>query len=266
MVRFSAMTYCSSCFRLASSSLWALASISRRRIFSAPDTASAATWSRSSSLARCITETASFSAAVRACSTMRATSARASSMSLAACFSAAARTSPADSRALRISSTAFFSASSRSVLALSAAASPSAIFAARSSSAFMIGGHTNFIVNQPRMKNTTIWAIRVAFRFTVLDPRWVLRRWRSGDERVGEGEHHRDTDTDQERGVDQTGQQEHLGLQGVHQLRLTGRGFEVFAAHDADADASTDGAHTDDQASSQRDVTEGDFHDNSLRR
>jgi hypothetical protein len=86
---------------------------------------------------------------------------------LAACFSAAPRTSPADSRALRSSSTTFFSASARSALALSAAASPSAILPARSSSAFMIGGHTNFIVNQPRMKNTTIWAIRVAFRFTV---------------------------------------------------------------------------------------------------
>jgi hypothetical protein len=37
-----------------------------------------------------------------------------------------------------------------SVLALSAAARPSAIFWARSSSAFAIGGHTNFIVNSTR--------------------------------------------------------------------------------------------------------------------
>ena len=41
---------------------------------------------------------------------------------------------------------------------------------ARSSSAFTMGGHTNFIVNHARMKNTTSWAIRVAFKFTVLGP------------------------------------------------------------------------------------------------
>jgi hypothetical protein len=34
----------------------------------------------------------------------------------------------------------------------------------------MMGGHTNFIVNHARMKNTTIWANRVAFRFTVIFP------------------------------------------------------------------------------------------------
>jgi hypothetical protein len=39
-------------------------------------------------------------------------------------------------------------------LARSAAARPSAIFWARSSSAFAIGGHTNFIVNHTRIKKT----------------------------------------------------------------------------------------------------------------
>jgi len=47
---------------------------------------------------------------------------------------------------------------------------PGGVFVARSSSAFMMGGHTNFIVNHARMKNTTIWANRVAFRFTVIFP------------------------------------------------------------------------------------------------
>ena len=99
-----------------------------------------------------------------------APSARASSINCAACFSAPPRNSAADSRALRNSSVAFFSACARSVFALSAAASPSAIFCARSSSAFMMGGHTNFIVNHARMKNTTSCANSVAFRFTVFTP------------------------------------------------------------------------------------------------
>jgi hypothetical protein len=43
-----------------------------------------------------------------------------------------------------------------SALALSAAARPSAIFSARSSSAFVIGGHTNFIVNHTRIAKTII--------------------------------------------------------------------------------------------------------------
>ena len=33
-----------------------------------------------------------------------------------------------------------------------------------------MGGHTNFIVNHARMKNTTSWATRVAFKFTVFVP------------------------------------------------------------------------------------------------
>ena len=56
-------------------------------------------------------------------------------------------------------------------------------------------------------------------------------------ERVGESEHHRDTDTDQEGRVDQTGKQEHLGLELVHQFGLTrcaldisGRPWLVFKA------------------------------------
>jgi hypothetical protein len=101
---------------------------------------------------------------------MRAASARASSINWATWRSAPLRNSAADSRALRSSSPAFFSAWARSALALSAAASPSAILLARSSSAFMMGGHTNFIVNHAKMRNTTSWANSVAFRFTVIAP------------------------------------------------------------------------------------------------
>ncbi len=80
------------------------------------------------------------------------------------------------------------------------------------------------------------------------------------NERVGEGEHHGQTDTDQEGRVDQTGQQEHLGLQFVHQLGLTCGGFEIFAAHDADADTSAVSAQTNDQTCGQCDISENVFH------
>src|SRR5687768_4166272 len=79
-------------------------------------------------------------------------------------------------------------------------------------------------------------------------------------ERVGEREHHRDTDADQEGRVDQAGQQEHLGLQFVHQLGLTRGRFEVLAAHDADADAGADGTQTNDETGGQGDKTKNVFH------
>ncbi|MEY3475056.1 MAG: synthase subunit b AtpF, partial [Pseudomonadota bacterium] len=49
---------------------------------------------------------------------------------------------------------------------LSAADRPSAIFFARSSSAAVIGGQTNFIVNQTRIAKTIIWTISVALMLT----------------------------------------------------------------------------------------------------
>src|SRR5437763_15755280 len=82
---------------------------------------------------------------------------------------------------------------------------------------------------------------------------WDSARGQLAQERVGGGERQRDTRADDERGVDQAGQQEHLRLQFVHQLRLTRGGLEVLAAHDADADAGTDGAQADDQAGGERD-------------
>jgi hypothetical protein len=80
------------------------------------------------------------------------------------------------------------------------------------------------------------------------------------DEGVRESEHHGDTNADQEGRVDQTSQQEHFGLQFVHQLGLTSGCFEVFATHDADTDTSTDSAQTNDEASCECYITEDVFH------
>jgi hypothetical protein len=72
------------------------------------------------------------------------------------------------------------------------------------------------------------------------------------DERICESEQHGDTNTDQERSVDQTSQQEHFGLQSVHQFWLTSRSLKVFATHDCDTDTSADCAQTNNQTTSQR--------------
>ena len=59
-------------------------------------------------------------------------------------------------RAVDSSSSTRLLAAASSALALSAADRPSAIFCARSSSAAVIGGQTNFIVNPTRIRNTII--------------------------------------------------------------------------------------------------------------
>ena len=43
-------------------------------------------------------------------------------------------------------------------------------------------------------------------------------------------------DADEERGVDQAGEQEHAALQHRHELRLAGSRLEELRAHDADAE------------------------------
>src|SRR5690554_3521731 len=83
------------------------------------------------------------------------------------------------------------------------------------------------------------------------------------DKWVGESKQHGDTDTDQEGRVDQAGEQEHLGLQSVHELRLACRSFEVFTTHDCNTDAAAESAQADDETRSQ--CYESDVsHDNSL--
>lgn len=78
-----------------------------------------------------------------------------------------------------------------------------------------------------------------------------MKRELLGDERICECEQHGDTNADQEGRVDQASQQEHLGLQGVHQFRLTCGCFEVLTAHDRDTDTSADSTQANDQTASQ---------------
>src|SRR4051794_27743833 len=96
-------------------------------------------------------------------------------------------------------------------------------------------------------------------------PDGLLRQVRDlAEERVGGGEPERDTRTDDERRVDQAGEQEHLRLQFVHQLGLARGRLEVLAAHDADADTGADGTQTDDQAGGEGNKA-NDFHGDSYR-
>src|SRR5690606_1053443 len=83
-------------------------------------------------------------------------------------------------------------------------------------------------------------------------------------ERIGEGKHHGDTDTDQEGRIDQASQQKHFGLQSIHQLGLASRSFDVFATHQGDADTGADGAQTNNDAASQCNHSDVS-HENSLR-
>jgi hypothetical protein len=67
----------------------------------------------------------------------------------------------------------------------------------------------------------------------------------ASEKRVREREEHRDAEADDERGVDEAQQQEHLRLQLRHELRLARRAFEKAAAHDADADTGAERAQAD---------------------
>jgi hypothetical protein len=68
------------------------------------------------------------------------------------------------------------------------------------------------------------------------------------EQRVGEREEHREAHADDERGVDQAEQQEHLRLQLGHELRLARGALEEAAAHDAHADARAERAEADHEA------------------
>src|ERR1035437_6597881 len=70
----------------------------------------------------------------------------------------------------------------------------------------------------------------------------------NGEKGVAECEQHGKTDADNEGSVDQAKQQEHLGLQRIHQFRLAGGGFEEARAHDTDADTGASGPEADDEA------------------
>src|SRR5712671_297894 len=223
----------------------ALASTSRRRIFSAPATASAATWSRSCSRAR--DTSCSISALAAAFSRLPSSlaAARASSTSCAPRSSACARISVARLRASLMATSACRVDCSSVRRPWSAAASPSAMVFCRVSMARDMYGQTNLAVNQMKLANTSAWATSVKLRFMLPS---AERSAECGGERIGEGEEHRDPQTDDERSVDQAEQQEHLTLQRIGELGLARRGFEEAAAHDADADARPGGAQSDHQA------------------
>src|SRR5258706_21567 len=251
-----------------SSSAWLCAFTSRRRIFSAPATASAATCSLSISLARAICWSMSALAAARMRSASAFAAAFASSIICASRLSAEAMTSPTRSRAFASSSCARLPASSSSRLPCSPAARPSAICFWRCSIARISGGQMNLTVNQMNSAKASACAIRVRVRF-------MCGSWRSrpapasgsrhlaaqrAEQRVGEREEHADPEADDERGVDQAEQQEHLGLQRRDHLRLARRALEEAAAHDAHAHAGAERAQPDHKADSHPGVglDEGD--------
>src|SRR5918992_1612895 len=76
-------------------------------------------------------------------------------------------------------------------------------------------------------------SVRLMFMLASARARLAERR----GERIGECEEHRDSQADDERGVDQTEEQKYLSLQRVGELRLARRRLEEAAAHDAHADA-----------------------------
>src|SRR5690348_817470 len=253
----------------SSNALCVPALISRPRIFSAPCTASAATWPRSSARARW----AIFSMSAWAAAFWRAASASASVRALSticpACWLARSMMTAASARAFFTSSSARVLASASSLRARSAASRPSAMRLARSSMAFMIGGQMYFIVYQTRIRKTMIWAMSVAFRLTVAilsresgvqqGCRVRLRcsadgtRSRTHDfaEWVDEDQVQRDTHADDRDRVDQADQQEHLALQHRHQLGLARGTLEELAAHQTHADGGADAGEAQHEARSQ---------------
>src|SRR6185312_4668096 len=196
-------------------------------------------------------------------------SVRALSTICPACWFARSMMTAASARAFFTSSSARVFASANSLRARSAASSPSAMRLARSSMARMIGGQMYFIVNQTRIKKTSIWAMSVALRLTVailsrnsgaqrLDRAAALFRCRAGrlrqhvaGERIDEDHVQRDTHADDRNRVDQADQQEHLALQHRHQLGLARGTFEELAAHQAHADGGADARQAEHEAGSQ---------------
>src|SRR4051812_33251375 len=95
------------------------------------------------------------------------------------------------------------------------------------------GGHTNLAVNPMNARKATICAISVRLKLIRSFPLPCSCGGSPGPglaerrgERAGEGEEHRDAQADDERGVDQAKQQEHLALKRIGQLRLPCRGLE----------------------------------------
>src|SRR6185312_5292832 len=232
----------------SNNALCVAASTSRPRIFSAPCTASVATWPRNSARARW----AMLSMSACAVAFCRAASASASVRALStiwpAWLLARSMMTAASARAFFTSSSARVLASASSLRARSAASRPSAMRLARSSMARTMGGQMYFIVNQTRIRKTISWAMSVALRLTVAflsglqsttrQVRLASLRGRTGGlcqhvggERIDEDHVQRDAHADDRNRVDQADQQEHLALQHRHQFRLARGTLEELAAH-----------------------------------
>src|SRR5260221_2122473 len=195
----------------SSKSECALGSTSRRRIFSAPATASAATWSRNCSRARDTSWAISAFAAAFSRLPSSLAEVFASPIIWETRFSACDTISVARSRAFLISSSACRVEISSDLRPCSAAARPSAIVFCRASIARSTGGQTNLMVNQMKSANATACAISVRVKLIADSPALQLRSLRDhGKQRIGERKHHCQTHADDEGGVDQAKQQAQL--------------------------------------------------------
>src|SRR5688572_16495408 len=227
----------------------ALASTSRRRIFSAPVMASCATCSRSCCLADCTScWICALAAATRRSPSVLACSFDSSTRSCAA-FSAAATISWARERASPRSFSVCCCASASEERPRSACARPSAIVLVRASTFDRNIGQASFTVNQMNRAKTIACTTIVKLRF--MKRPLGFATWRLAERRgegVREGEEHREADADDERGIDQAEQQEHLGLQLGHELGLARGALEEAAAHYAHAYARAERAQADHEA------------------
>src|SRR5437867_3516070 len=145
-----------------------------------------------------------------------------------------------------------FSAFARLCRPSSPAASPSAICFWRFSIARIRGGQMNLAVNQMNTPKATacISSVRLMFINCSLAQVWGRDELLEADRNqwVAEGKQHREAHANDERGINQTQQQEHLGLQRRNHLRLARSALEEARAHDADADTSAERAQADDEA------------------
>src|SRR5689334_20104043 len=131
-----------------------------------------------------------------------------------AAFSAAATISCARSRASLSIESRCFCASAKDERPRSASARPSAISFWRSSIFTRTMGHTHFTETMMKMKKATAWANNVTLRFIERPrPGGGALLGDGGEQRVRKREEHRQAHADDERGIDEAEEQEHLGLQ-----------------------------------------------------
>src|SRR5262249_24991454 len=141
------------------------------------------------------------------------------------------------------------SALDRLCLSSSPAATPSAICFCRVSMARISGGQMNFQQSQMNTPKETACISIVRLMFMELPFSFCLRLSQpGGNQWIAEGEQHSDAQPDDEGGVDQAEQQEHLCLQRGDHLGLPSRAFKKARAHDAHAHAGAERAQPDHQS------------------